>query len=60
MNYAKEPNKAHKSILKEEILEVITENFMEKLVDMINQHVQKTLEKFQDNKIKNMTRHKNK
>jgi hypothetical protein len=28
INYAKEPNKTHKKILKEEILQVITENFM--------------------------------
>jgi hypothetical protein len=29
INYAKEPNKAHKNTLKEKILQVITENFME-------------------------------
>jgi histidinol-phosphate/aromatic aminotransferase/cobyric acid decarboxylase-like protein len=29
INYAKEPNKAHKNILKEEILQVINENFIE-------------------------------
>jgi hypothetical protein len=39
INYAKEPNKAHKNILKEEILYVITENFMEMLLDMINQYI---------------------
>jgi hypothetical protein len=36
INDAKEPNNAHKNNLKEEILQVITENFMEKLLDMIN------------------------
>jgi hypothetical protein len=46
INYAKEPNKAHKNILKEEILEVITENFMEMLLDMVNQNVQEALKKF--------------
>jgi chromosome segregation ATPase len=46
INYAKEPNEAHKNILKEEILQVITENFM------CNQNVQKALKKFQDNKNK--------
>jgi hypothetical protein len=35
-NYAKEPKEAHKDILKEEILQVITENFMEMLLDMVN------------------------
>jgi hypothetical protein len=33
INYAKEPNEAHKNILKEEILQVITENFMAMLLD---------------------------
>jgi hypothetical protein len=28
INYSKEPNEAHKNTLKEEILQVITENFM--------------------------------
>jgi hypothetical protein len=50
MNYAKEPNEAHKSILKEEILQVINENFIEVILDMVNQNVQETLKKFPDNK----------
>jgi hypothetical protein len=29
LNYTKEPNEAHKNSLKEETLQVITENFME-------------------------------
>jgi hypothetical protein len=37
INYAKEPNQPHKNNLKEEILQVITENFMEMLLDMVNQ-----------------------
>jgi NAD(P)H-dependent FMN reductase len=45
MNYDKEPNEAHKNNLKEEILQVITENFMEMLLN-----VQEGLKKFQDNK----------
>jgi hypothetical protein len=49
-DYAKEPNEAHKSTLKEEILQVINENFIEMILDMVNQNVQETLEKFQDNK----------
>jgi hypothetical protein len=36
INYAKEPNEAHKYNLKEEILQVITENFMEIVQDMVN------------------------
>jgi hypothetical protein len=38
--------------LKEEILQVINENFMEMLQDMVNHNVQEALKKFQDNKIK--------
>jgi hypothetical protein len=52
INYTKEPNEAHKNILKEEILQVINENFLEMLLDMVNQNVQEVLKKFQDNKNK--------
>jgi hypothetical protein len=52
INYTKEPNKAHKNTLKEEILQVITENFMTILLDMVNQNVQEALKKFQDTKNK--------
>jgi hypothetical protein len=52
LNYAKNPNKAHKNILKEEILQVITENFREKLLDMVNQNIQEALRKFQEDKNK--------
>jgi hypothetical protein len=44
----KESNDAHKNILKEEMLQVITENFVEMLLDMVNQNVQEALKKFQD------------
>jgi hypothetical protein len=44
------PNEAHKNNLKEEILQVINENFIENTLDMVNQNVQETLKKFQDNK----------
>jgi membrane-associated HD superfamily phosphohydrolase len=50
INYAKEPNEAHKTNLKEEILQVINENFTEMILDMVKQNVQETLKKFQDNK----------
>jgi hypothetical protein len=43
VNNAKEPNDAHKNNLKEEILQVITGNFMEMLLDMIKQNVQEAL-----------------
>jgi tryptophan 2,3-dioxygenase len=52
INSTKEPNKAHKNTLKEEILQVINENFMEMLLDMVNQNIQEALKKFQDNKNK--------
>jgi methionyl-tRNA synthetase len=51
-NYTKEPNEAHKNNVKEEILQVIHENFIEMILDMVNQKVQGTLKKFQDNKNK--------
>jgi hypothetical protein len=48
--------------MKEEILQEITENFMEMLLDKVNQNLQEALKKFQDNNNnrKNMRRHKNK
>jgi hypothetical protein len=52
INYTKEPKKNHQSHLKEEILEVINENFIELLLDMVNQNVQKALKKFQEDKNK--------
>jgi hypothetical protein len=38
--------------MKEEILHVITENFIEMLLDTVNQNVQEALKKFQDTKNK--------
>jgi hypothetical protein len=52
INKAKELNNAHKNILKKEILQVITENFMEMLLDMVNQNIQEALKIFQDTKNK--------
>jgi hypothetical protein len=48
INYPKEPKKAHKNTVKEEI----TENFMEMLLDKVNQNIQEALKKFQDKKNK--------
>jgi hypothetical protein len=36
ISYDKEPKEAHKNTLKEDILQAITENFMEMLLDMVN------------------------
>jgi hypothetical protein len=35
-DYPKKPNEAHKNTLKEEILQKVTENFMEMLLDKVN------------------------
>jgi hypothetical protein len=52
INYTKEHNEAYKNTLKEEILQVINENFIEMLLDMVKQNVQKALKKFQEDKNK--------
>jgi hypothetical protein len=52
INDANEPNNAHKDILKEEIRQVIAENFIEMLLDMVKQNVQEELKKIQDTKNK--------
>jgi hypothetical protein len=46
INYAKEPNEAHKNNLKDKILQVINENCIEITLDMVNQNVQEKLNKF--------------
>jgi hypothetical protein len=48
INCTKESNEEHKTTLKEEILQVINENFIEVLLDMVNQNVQEAHKKFQD------------
>jgi hypothetical protein len=60
INDAKEPNDAHKNNLKEEILQVITENFREILIDMVNQKYKRQSRNFKTPKIKNMRRNRNK
>jgi hypothetical protein len=52
INDTKKPRIAHKNTLKEEILQEITENFMEMILDMVNQNVQNALKKFQNTKNK--------
>jgi hypothetical protein len=60
INSTKEPNEAHKNTLKEEILQVINENFIDLLLDMVNQNVQRHSKNSKTTKIKNMRKHKNK
>jgi hypothetical protein len=52
INYHKEPKEAHKNTLKEEMLQEITENLMEMLLDKVHQNIQEPLKKCQDNKNK--------
>jgi hypothetical protein len=52
INDNKELRDAHKNILEEEILQVITENFMEMILNMVSQNVQDALKKFEDTKNK--------
>jgi hypothetical protein len=51
-NDTKEPSDAHKNNLKEEILHEITKNFMETILNMVNQNIQDPLKKFQGTKNK--------
>jgi ribosomal protein L31E len=51
INDTKEPTKDHKNTQKE-ILQEITEIFMEEILDMVNQNLQVALRKFQDTKNK--------
>jgi hypothetical protein len=52
INDTKKPSDSNKNTLKEEILQVMTKNFMEKVQDMVNQNVQDVLKKFQEAKNK--------
>jgi cell division ATPase FtsA len=46
INVTKEPSDTHIKTLNEEILEDITEKFMEKILDIVNQNIQDSLKKF--------------
>jgi hypothetical protein len=59
INNAKEPNDAYKNTLKEEILQVITGNFMEMLLDMVAKTYKRHSKYFKTPKVKNMRRHRN-
>jgi hypothetical protein len=60
INYAKEPNEAHKNTMKEEILQVINENFIETIVDMIIKMYRRHSRNSKTTKIENLRKHKNK
>jgi hypothetical protein len=51
---------AHKNTQKEEIVQAITEIFMEMLLDIVDPKVQEVLKNFKTPKIKNTRRHRNK
>jgi hypothetical protein len=60
INYPKEPNEAYKNTIKREILQEITENFMEMLLDKSTKSDRRHSRNSKTTKIKNMRRHKNK
>jgi hypothetical protein len=60
INYAKEPNEAHKNNLKEEILQVINENFIEMILDMVNKMYRRHSRNSKTTKIENLKKHKKK
>jgi hypothetical protein len=49
INDPKKPNDVHQNTLKKDILQVITENFMEMILQKVNQNVE-ALKKFQETK----------
>jgi hypothetical protein len=60
INYTKEPSEAHKNILKEEILQVMNENFIEMYLTKSNKTDRRHPRNSKTTKIKNMRKHKNK
>jgi hypothetical protein len=60
INYAKEPNEAHKNTLKEEILQVINENFIEMILDTSMKLSRRHSINSKTTKIENLRKHKNK
>jgi hypothetical protein len=60
LNYAKEPNEAHKNYLKDKILQVINENFIEMILDKVNQNVWRYSRNSKTTKIENLRKHKKK
>jgi hypothetical protein len=60
INYAKEPNEAHKNNMKEEILQIINENFIEMILDMVKQNFRRHSRNSKTTKIENLKKHKKK
>jgi hypothetical protein len=60
INCAKGPNEAHENNLKEDIIQVLNENFIQMILNRVNQNVQETLKKFQDNKSREFEKAKEK
>jgi hypothetical protein len=58
INYSKEPNEAHKNNLKEEILQVLNENFIEMKLNMVNQNVWEHSRNSKTRKIENLKKQK--
>jgi hypothetical protein len=52
INDTKEPSDVHKNNLKEEIPQAITENFIEMILETVNQNAQDALKKFPNTKNK--------
>jgi hypothetical protein len=59
INYAKEPNEANKNNLKEEILQVLNDNFIEMILDMVKMY-RRHSRNSKTTKIENLRKHKNK
>jgi hypothetical protein len=60
ISYAKEPNEVHKNNLKNEILQVINENFIEMILDMVNKMYRRHSRNSKTTKIENLRKHKKK
>jgi hypothetical protein len=60
INYTKEPNEAHKNNLKEDILQVLNENFIEMILGVVNQNVQEHSRNYKSTKIENLKKQKKK
>jgi hypothetical protein len=60
INYAKGPNAVHKNNLKEDILQVLNENFTEMLLDMVNQMYRRSSRHSKTTKIENLKKQKKK
>jgi hypothetical protein len=60
IDYPKKPYEAHKSILKEEILQEIAENFMEMVLDKVKQKYRRHARNSKTITIKSKIKHKNK